>query len=149
MNDTDRKIVNFLRHSGRATVTEISENLGISRATVKARMGKLSEDGEILGYSVVLKSDSQTHAIRGLMMIEIAGMASDAIVRLLSSYAEVLAIHSTNGRWDLIVELGTETLEEFDRLLGLIRKNKEIKSSETSLLLSTKKQNTIIQDGKL
>ena len=76
MTENDRKIINFLRHSGRASVTEISENLGISRATVRARMEKLSEDGEILGFSVVLKSDSQTHAIRGLMMIEIAGMAS-------------------------------------------------------------------------
>jgi DNA-binding Lrp family transcriptional regulator len=53
--------------------------------------------------------------------------------------AEVRAVHSTNGRWDLIVDLGTETLEELDRALARIRSLDGVTTSETSLLLSTSK----------
>jgi DNA-binding Lrp family transcriptional regulator len=60
-------------------------------------------------------------------------------VRQLQGLAQVRAIHSTNGRWDLIVELGTETLEALDAALAKIRLFDGIATSETSLLLATKK----------
>jgi len=49
----------------------------------------------------------------------------------------VRAMHTTNGRWDVIVEIGTDTLEALDRVLAQIRKFDGIASSETSLLLNT------------
>ena len=52
---------------------------------------------------------------------------------------ELRAVHSTNGRWDLIVEIGTATLADFDRVLDRIRRLDGVMSSETSLLLSTRK----------
>ncbi len=145
MNETDKKIINFLRHSGRASVTEIAETLGLTRATVRSRMERLQDSGQILGYSVVLKSDAETRPVRGVMMIEIAGMGTERIVRQLSNFADVTAIHTTNGRWDLIVELATDTLEEFDKLLSQLRQVKDIKSSETSLLLSTRKETRMVR----
>ena len=41
--------------------------------------------------------------------------------------------------WDIVVELGVESLEAFDQALQRIRLIKGISSSETSLLLSTHK----------
>lgn len=145
MSDADRKIINFLRHSARSSVTEIAETLGFTRATVRSRMEKLQQSGEILGYSVVLKTDTETRPVRGVMMIEIAGMGSERVVRQLSGFPEVIAIHTTNGRWDLIVELATDTLEQFDKLLSRLREVKDIKSSETSLLLSTRKETRVVR----
>jgi len=41
---------------------------------------------------------------------------------------------------DLIAEIATQTLDEFDTVLGKIRKIDGIVRSETNLLLSTKKR---------
>ena len=49
------------------------------------------------------------------------------------------ALHSTNGRWDIVAELRADSLEAFDRVLGRIRLIEGISSTETSLLLSTHK----------
>jgi DNA-binding Lrp family transcriptional regulator len=49
----------------------------------------------------------------------------------------VRATHTTNGRWDVIVEIGTETLEALDKVLAQIRRFEGIAQSETSLLLNT------------
>ena len=51
----------------------------------------------------------------------------------------VSALHTTNGRWDIVAELRADTLEEFDRVLGRIRRIEGVATSETNLLLSTLK----------
>jgi DNA-binding Lrp family transcriptional regulator len=45
-------------------------------------------------------------------------------------------IYSTNGAWDLVVEIRAETLPQFDRVLREIREVKGVTNSESSLLLS-------------
>ncbi len=128
-----------LRHDARASLSDLSARLGLSRATVRARIDKLIARGDVLGFSVVLKGDVHTDPVRGLMMIGIEGRGTERIIRQLQGMAEVRQVHSTNGRWDVIVEIGTETLEAFDAVLFAIRRLDGVVASETSLLLSTRK----------
>jgi len=51
----------------------------------------------------------------------------------------VRAVHATNGQWDLIAEIGTNSLDELDEILTQIRRFEGVAKSETNLLLSTKK----------
>src|SRR5262245_59817127 len=98
-------------------------------------MDRLIESGEIVGFTVQLKSDIQDHPIRAIMLIEIEGKSSDQVVQRLGGLPEVLAIHATNGRWDLIAEIGTSDLPRFDEILRRIRLVEGISATETSLLL--------------
>ena len=139
MDNLDKQLIGVLRHDARASISELASHLGWSRATVRARMAKLRESGEVVGYTVVLKGDQMRDPVRGLMMIAIEGRGTDRIVRQLGGMPEVRQIYSTNGRWDVIVEIGAETLEAFDLTLNTIRRLDGITASETSLLLSTKK----------
>ena len=75
--------------------------------------------------------------VRGLTMIEIEGHVTERVIRALGGLAEVSAIHTTNGRWDLVVELATGTLTDLDAVLARIRRIPGIANSETSLLLAT------------
>lgn len=113
--------------------------LGVTRSTVRVRMERLRGSGEILGYTVTLKGDEPKHPVRGLMMIGIEGRGTDRILRHLQGLSDVRAVHSTNGRWDLIVEIGTESLDALDAVLAQIRRFDGVVKSETNLLLSTKR----------
>ena len=139
MDELDRQMVSALRHNGRASVSDLAALLKVTRATVRARLDRLHETGDIVGYTVVLKEDVARDPVRALMMIGIEGRGTDRILRQLSGLPQVRAVHSTNGRWDVIAELGTETLEALDNVLSRIRKFDGVMSSETSLLLSTRK----------
>ncbi len=139
MDKTDERLIAALRHDARASLSDLAAQLGLSRTTVRARMEKLTRNGDIVGFTVILKEDTARDPVRGLMMIGIEGRGAGRITRQLQGMREVRAIHSTNGRWDLIVELGTETLEDLDAALARIRSLEGISTSETSLLLSTKK----------
>jgi DNA-binding Lrp family transcriptional regulator len=140
MDEVDETLIAALRRDGRRSVSDLAQELGISRATVRARMERLIASGEIAGFTVQLRTDLQEPAIRAITLIEVEGKSSDQVVQRLSGIPEVLAIHSTNGRWDLIAEIGTPDLEAFDRTLSRIRLIEGISATETSLLLSTRKR---------
>lgn len=139
MDDLDHALIRALRQDARAPLSSLSALLGVSRATVRARIEKLRGSGDIIGFTVLLKGDVARDPVRGLMMLGIEGRGADRIKRQLSDLPEVQAIHATNGRWDLIVELGTDTLAQLDRILDTIRRFDGVSTSETSLLLSTMK----------
>ena len=139
MDKTDERLIAALRRNARAALSDLAIELGLSRTTVRSRLEKLQRDGTILGFSVVLREDTLRDPVRGLMMLGIEGRGTDRIVRQLQGLSGVRAVHATNGRWDLIVELGTETLEALDSALSKIRRFDGVATSETSLLLSTRK----------
>lgn len=139
MDDADQKLIALLRRNGRATLSELASDLKMARATVRNRMERLVNSGDIIGYSVVMKEDVAEQPVRGLMMLGIEGRGTDRIVRILTGLPTVQSVHSTNGKWDLVVEIGTETLADLDRVLAQIRRVDGVMNSETSLLLATRK----------
>lgn len=143
MDETDRQLMAALRRDGRASVSDLAVELGVTRATARARMEKLSAAGEIRGFSVVTRGDLAQSPVRALTMLGIEGPGMDRIRRQLSGRREVQAVHATNGKWDLIVELGTDTLEALDAVLRDIRRLEGVSTSETSLLLSTSRYSRV------
>ena len=139
MDKTDERLIAALKEDGRASISDLAASLNLSRTTVRTRLERLEASGDILGFSVVLKRDVASQPVRGLMMIGIEGRGTDRITRQLIALPQVRAVHSTNGRWDLIVAIGADTLEEFDTVLAQIRRFDGIAHSETNLLLNTKK----------
>lgn len=139
MDETDTRLISALRHNARASLSELAARLNLTRATVRARINKLQDNGDIVGFSVVTKGDTLRDPVRGLMMIAIEGRGTDKIIRTLQGMPELRHIWSTNGRWDVIVEIGTDTLEQFDDVLFRVRRLDGVTASETSLLLSARK----------
>ena len=139
MDRKDHGLISALRENARVSLSDLSHQLGVSRTTVRSRIERLQQRGDILGFTVVLKDDTIRDPVRGIMMIGIEGCGTDRIVRQLTGLPELRAVHSTNGRWDIIAEIGTNSLEDFDSTLAKIRRMDGVTSSETSLLLSTRK----------
>ncbi|MNT75189.1 DNA-binding transcriptional regulator AsnC [compost metagenome] len=103
------------------------------------RIDKLEQSGVIIGYTVRLKPEAEGHRIRAWMNIAVEGNKAQAVLQALRGEPHVYALHSTNGRWDIVTELRADTLEQFDRVLGRIRLIPGIAATETSILLSTHK----------
>lgn len=139
MDNTDERLIAALRHDARASLSDLAIQLNLSRATVRARIDRMKQRGDVVGFTVVTRQDTLRDPVRGLMMIGIEGRGTERIIRQLQGLTEVRAVHSTNGRWDVIVELGTETLELLDAALAKIRRFDGVATSETSLLLATRK----------
>ena len=139
MDDTDRPRLGLLRHNARTSRASLAKALKVSRGTVQTRLRRLESEGTITGYTVRLRPHTEEHRIRALMTIAVEGNRAEAVLKALRGEPAVSSLHSTNGRWDIVAELHTESLEAFDRVLAQIRMLEGIANTETSLLLSTYK----------
>jgi DNA-binding Lrp family transcriptional regulator len=139
MDDVDRQLIALLRADARMPVVALARRLKVARATVQNRIAKLEAGGTIVGYTVRLKPEVEGQRIRALTSIEVDGHVGEAVRRTLRGHPHVVALHSTNGRWDMIAELAADSLEAFDQVLGEIRQIQGIATTETSILLSTHK----------
>ena len=137
MDETDRALLAALRADGRAPVAALARELGISRATVTSRIDRLVKAGVIVGFTVRMRDEGATDLIRALSLIEVEGHTTNSVIKALRGLPEISALHTTNGAWDLVAELTTSSLADFDRVLGQIRMIEGVVNSETSLLLSS------------
>jgi DNA-binding Lrp family transcriptional regulator len=139
MDDTDRRLIALLRDNARLPVATLAQLLKLSRGTVQNRIDRLTQEGVIVGFTVRLKPEAQPQRVRAITLVAVDGEQANAVIKALRGIPEVQALHTTNGRWDIVIELGVDSLEAFDQALQRIRLIKGISSSETSLLLSTHK----------
>jgi len=137
LDDLDRRLIAALRTDGRAPVTSLARLLGVSRATVNARLERLASNGTVLGFTVRVKAEHDPGQIQAVTLIEVEGPSTSSVIQQLRGLPEIQALHTTNGGWDLVAEIRTETLGDFDRLLGRVRSIEGVLNSESSLLLSS------------
>lgn len=137
LTDLDRRLIAALRKDGRAPISSLAQQLGVSRATVTSRIEKLTASGVIVGFSVRVREDADLSRIRAISFIEVAGTNTDRAIDELRGLPEIIALHTTNGAWDLVAEISCTDLRDLDRVLRLMRGVKGVLNSETSLLLSS------------
>ncbi|TDS82717.1 AsnC family transcriptional regulator [Comamonas sp. JUb58] len=137
IDNIDQALISLLRQNARESVATLAGKLGVSRGTVTNRMDRLERDGLIVGYSVRLRPDVQPDVLRAWMSIEITGNDTRRVMASLLGEPGVAALHSTNGRWDLLAELQVASLEALSQVLERIRLIKGISNSETSIHLES------------
>ncbi len=133
----DRALIAHLRGDGRASLSRIADALGVARGTVQNRLDRLMETGTLLGFTIRVREDYDANAVHAVMMIEVVGKSTTQVIRRLRGLPEVHALHTTNGKWDLVANIRAAGLAEFDRVLRQVRMIDGVANSETSLLLSS------------
>ncbi|HEV7289398.1 Lrp/AsnC family transcriptional regulator [Sphingomonas sp.] len=135
LDDLDRRLIAALREDARMPITRLAAVLKVSRTTAQARLDRLLDSGAVLGFTIRARHDR--NSIRAIMMIEIEGRSTSQIIRRLRGFPELIALHTTNGGWDMIAEIEAAGIGDFDRILREVRQIEGVLNSETSLLLSS------------
>jgi DNA-binding Lrp family transcriptional regulator len=136
-DDLDRRIIAQLRVDGRAPLSKLAGLLGVSRGTVQNRLDRLLEGGALLGFTVRVREDYDDLTVRAIMLIEVVGKSTTQVIHRLRGITEIRTLHTTNGKWDLVAEIQSVSLADFDRVLREVRMVDGVANSETSLLLSS------------
>ncbi len=137
MDDTDRQLIALLHADARTPVATLAAKLGVSRGTVSNRLRKLEDEQVIVGYRVQLRPESEPEGIRAWMGVLVDGNQTRAVVAHLLGEPAVLALHDTNGRWDLLAELRADSMPGLSQVLERVRLIKGIQNTETSILLTS------------
>lgn len=136
MDDLDRSLIAALRHDGRAPLSKLADILDVSRGTIQNRLDRLMEEGVITGFTVRTRELPDERKVKAMAMLEVSGRHTPSVVRQLRQIPEITSLHTTNGAWDLVAEIETRDLVEFDKVLARVRAVDGISRSDTSLLLA-------------
>lgn len=136
MDDLDRRLIGFLRENARESIASLALKLGVSRGTVQNRLDKLIACGDITGFAVRLRNEELAQGVRAITLIQERAKNNATVIKALRQIPEVRAIHTTNGRWDVMVEMNAIDLGALDAALSLIRRIDGVVSTETLVLLT-------------
>ncbi|HEY5105518.1 MAG TPA: Lrp/AsnC family transcriptional regulator [Caulobacteraceae bacterium] len=139
MDELDRALLALLRINARTPAMTLAKALKVSRATVQNRIDRMRRRGDILGFTLRAPSEGHGGGVRAMMTIAVDGRKSEAVLRALGGLPEVEAVHTTNGRWDLVAELAAADLAGFSRALDAVRLIDGVAATETSLLLASRR----------
>jgi DNA-binding Lrp family transcriptional regulator len=137
LDEKNLNLITLLRSNARMPVVNLAKHLGVSRATVQNRINKLEHNGVILGYTIKLSPDSESHPVRLLMNISVEAKNEPAVIKRLRGYPEVIAIHHTTGHWDVIADIRAQTLPTLNSIIREIRLIEGILQTETNLLFDS------------
>jgi DNA-binding Lrp family transcriptional regulator len=137
LDNKDQGLIALLRANARISVAELAKQLKVSRATVQNRMRRLEKEQVILGYTIALGPVVKEPTVRALMDMNVESKKGTKLVAKLRGNPHVSAVHHTMGRWDLIVEIQTESLASLNKIVGELRLIEGVTATETNLLLDS------------
>jgi Lrp/AsnC family transcriptional regulator for asnA, asnC and gidA len=115
MDETDRRIADFLRRDGRASHRAIADALGLSPRLVGSRIDAMLRKRE-LGIAAVADVFAAGNDLVLAVGVAVRGRATLEVAEELAALEEVCAVNVVSGEFDLellILSADHETLREF------------------------------------
>ena len=136
IDQLDSELISLLEQDARLGIGELAERLGISRNTVQSRLRRLGEAGLLRGFSPRLDLAAAGIDVEAFVALALDQGKLDEIAQQLSAIPEVLEVHTTTGREDLLVRIGAASHAELQALIQRIVAFPGIGHSDTKIALT-------------
>jgi Lrp/AsnC family transcriptional regulator, regulator for asnA, asnC and gidA len=139
IDKTSRQIIAMLQRDGRCPNTVIARALGVSEATVRARIDALMDAGilQIIGLTDPGNMGFPVMAMIGVQ----ANNDLNRIAELVSTWPETTYVVISAGSYDLLVELVCTDNADLLRLVEQLRAVDGVRSTESFIYISRHKLN--------
>ena len=141
IDEIDIKILDLLQNNSRIKRNVVAEKIGLSLPSVTDRMNRLEENGTIESYITKLN-----HKLLGKDITAFIFVTSDSSAHYKDfiSHANqtpgILECHSITGDGSHILKIRTENTSSLEKLLAKIQSWKGVRSTRTSIVLSSHKE---------
>ncbi len=121
LDSFDRKILSVVSRDARITVTELANQIGLSKTPCHARLKRLEQSGYILGYHAVL--DPVKLGIDHIAFVEVK--LSDTRAKALEEFNEAVRklpqvdqCHMIAGGYDYLLKVRSSDIADYRQTLG-------------------------------
>lgn len=135
LDDLDVEIVQFLHKDGRMPFTEIAKKVGVSEATIRNRVQRLTNSGAITiqAYLNPNKLGFRSIALITLKMADLD--RAQAIALELVEQDSVSYVAFVAGSYDLFIEVTYDTNDGLLNFLSALRAKSGVSNCETAIVL--------------
>jgi DNA-binding Lrp family transcriptional regulator len=136
LDDTDRRIVEALRHDGRASIRALAETLHVSRAGLYARVERLHEAGVITGYRAEVDPERYGFGLSAYVHVSISQHSWKDVRRRIAAIPEVWHAALVSGQDDLVLLVrAVDAAHLRDLVLNRLQTMPDVVSTNTVLIL--------------
>jgi Lrp/AsnC family leucine-responsive transcriptional regulator len=133
----DEQILEALRRDSRVPVTDLSRKVGRSRTAVQARLSRLEQTQQILGYTIKEPSTVETGGIGAIVLINMEIRSKgEAAAREFATMPEVASCLRIVGNHDFALLINPIEKPRLNLVLEQIYKIDGVKRTETIMALS-------------
>ena len=138
IDDLDARIIALLTERPQIGVLGASRELSVARGTVQARLDRLQRSGVIASLAPQVDPEALGFPVTAFCTLEINQRQGHApVVAHLSAIPQVLEIHSTTGRSDLIVRVAARDNADLGDVIDEIIDDVHVLRASTSIALVT------------
>lgn len=136
IDDIDLALVKALVADGRASLTDLAEQVNVSRSTVHARVQRLRDDGVITGFSATVEPGAIGLGVAALVFIDIDQHDWRNLRDRLMAVPGVEYLAMCAGRFDVMLLVRAVSIAALrDVLLQDVQRIAGVKSTETIFVL--------------
>jgi Lrp/AsnC family leucine-responsive transcriptional regulator len=121
LDNYDHKILKLLQADGRMTITDLSDQIGLSKTPCLNRAKKLETKGYIRGYRAVINHelvDDNHIAFVQIKMDDTKTQALNAFNNAIKEIPEVVQCHLIASHFDYLLKVRTNNMESYRKVLG-------------------------------
>lgn len=134
MDTIDWQLLDALQIDGRATLTALAKQVGLSVPAVTERVRKLEDEGVIAGVVARVSPQAAGYGVTALIGITVAQPSKARFTKFLDGIAEVLECHHVTGADSYVMKVVATSVEHLEQLIARINIYGE---TRTSIVMST------------
>jgi Lrp/AsnC family leucine-responsive transcriptional regulator len=142
IDETDNKILEILKKNGRASYSEIAQQVHLSRVAVKKRINQMIENGIISGFTVQISSKALCKPVSLFMDIEVEPKHVQKVAENLVELEDVAIVSQHTGMSGIHVHAYIDKIENISTFIEeKIHCIEGVKNVHTYILIKNYKTN--------
>lgn len=120
LDEYEKKILNLLQHNGRASIQELSDQVGLSPSPCWRRVKRLEEEGYIHHYAAILdgkKLGLRAFAYVQISLIDHSEESISTFNRFVQDNRQILECASITGEFDFLLKVVARDPEALESLI--------------------------------
>ena len=144
LDRSDTRILAALQQSGRLTVVELAEAVGLSQTPCARRIRALEQAGVIEGYAAIVNPVRLGLKVQAFVQVKLQQHADDVVMtfqRELAKFDEVISCFAVTGESDFLIYVAVPDLETLGAtVLKRLMKIPGVRDVHSSIVLATVKR---------
>jgi len=135
IDELDGRLIAALSANPRIGIQELSNRLGIARATVYSRLEKLETSGVLTGFGPSIDFDQIGHGVTAFITIELHQGRFGDVVPMLEGMPQVIEAHALAGEGDIICRVAARSNNHLMEVVQEILSTPGVRRSRTAISL--------------
>ncbi|HEY6494010.1 MAG TPA: Lrp/AsnC family transcriptional regulator [Trebonia sp.] len=135
MDQTDARLLLALAERPRATAVALTEQTGLSRNTVQARLARLEQAGVLDSFERQIPPAMLGYPLTAYITTQVTQRRLDEVAAALADIPEVLQVHGVSGEIDLLVHVVAADADDLYRIAGQVLAVPGVERTNTALVM--------------